>query len=198
MCIGNLLRTGLRCIRSGRDRDGQPWLSGARPWTATGLPRRGARVRARVISSAQPCRRPHGPADAKPRLSPIREQRVSSATTRKEALRGATCSPCLVETSISGFCASWDEESRLTRRRQARWSSLSKAERTPIGTAVRYENGVIAYPTTPLLVLNHPLVEPVRGSCKPGVVGCRMRFRTRGTRVRMAGHRASRKPPRLR
>ena len=36
-------------------------------------------------------------------------------------------------------------------------------------TAVRYRNGVIAYPTTAPLVLNHPLADPIRGFCKQGV-----------------------------
>ena len=38
-------------------------------------------------------------------------------------------------------------------------------------TAVRYRNGVIAYPTTAPIVLNHPLAEPIRGFCKQGVRG---------------------------
>ena len=37
--------------------------------------------------------------------------------------------------------------------------------------AVRYRNGVIAYPTTAPLVLNYPLAELIRGFCKQGVRG---------------------------
>lgn len=48
------------------------------------------------------------PVDAKPRLSPILEQRVSRAAPRKETLRGDLCSRCFVEMPLSGICARCD------------------------------------------------------------------------------------------
>mgnify|MGYP000845656168 CR=1 FL=1 len=48
------------------------------------------------------------PVDAKPRLSPILEQRVSRVAPRREALRGDVCSRCFIEMPISGLCASCD------------------------------------------------------------------------------------------